>query len=161
MSNFFNSFYQVIIVRKLIYITIVCLLYLAMIQTVSAVEEYQFSTQWGSYGGGAGQFSEPHGIGVDNNGYVYVADHSNQRIQKFTSEGIFIKEWSIGGTPHGLNIDKNGYIYTDDGGNHYIRIYDSNGVFLNTLGSGQGSAAGQFRWPMGSAVDRLRQHLRR
>ena len=44
---------------------------------------------WGTYGNEPGQFRLPHNMGVDRNGYVYVADRSNRRIQKFDSDGNF------------------------------------------------------------------------
>ena len=50
----------------------------------------QFMFQWGSNGAGEGQFSGPHGIEVDAEGNVYVVDTGNNRIQKFTSDGVFL-----------------------------------------------------------------------
>jgi predicted membrane-bound mannosyltransferase len=38
-----------------------------------------------------GTFNEPWGIAVDTDGFVYVADTWNYRIQKFTPDGVFIK----------------------------------------------------------------------
>ena len=46
---------------------------------------------WGAYGREAGEFRLPHNMGVDRQGNVYVADRSNRRIQKFDSDGNFIK----------------------------------------------------------------------
>ena len=44
-----------------------------------------------SFGGGPGrypgQFTLPHGIGVDSNGNVYVAEQEGRRIQRFTPAG--------------------------------------------------------------------------
>ncbi len=37
----------------------------------------------GNTGSGPGQFWRPHDMAVDSKGYFYVADASNQRIQKF------------------------------------------------------------------------------
>jgi DNA-binding beta-propeller fold protein YncE len=51
-----------------------------------------FFTTWGSTGSGAGQFTYPTGISVDGNGNVYVADTGNNRIQKFTSQGVFLTQ---------------------------------------------------------------------
>lgn len=42
----------------------------------------------GSTGDGPGEFSYPHGMAVDSNGDLYVADAGNQRIQKFKLPGI-------------------------------------------------------------------------
>jgi tripartite motif-containing protein 71 len=45
-----------------------------------------YLTQWGTQGGGPGQFDIPcWGIAADADGNVYVADSANQRIQKFGS----------------------------------------------------------------------------
>jgi len=40
--------------------------------------------QWGSLGGGNGQFVSPLGVAVDASGNVYVADMNNHRVQKFS-----------------------------------------------------------------------------
>ena len=45
---------------------------------------------FGSRGSGRGQFYEPRGVAVDNDGNIYVTDTRNHRIQKFTSDGTFI-----------------------------------------------------------------------
>jgi DNA-binding beta-propeller fold protein YncE len=39
--------------------------------------------QWGTRGGGYGQFHEPYDVAVDGRGHVYVADTGNHRIQEF------------------------------------------------------------------------------
>ena len=44
-----------------------------------------------------GNLSSPEGIAVDTSGNVYVADTGNNKIQKFTSEGNFTKEWGEDG----------------------------------------------------------------
>jgi DNA-binding beta-propeller fold protein YncE len=45
-----------------------------------------------SFGGGPGrypgQFTLPHGIGVDSAGNVYIAEQEGQRIQKFRFLGV-------------------------------------------------------------------------
>jgi DNA-binding beta-propeller fold protein YncE len=42
-----------------------------------------FITKWGRFGEGDGQFDDPVEVGIDSSGNVYVADGSNNRIQKF------------------------------------------------------------------------------
>ena len=37
----------------------------------------------GGTGSGPGQFARPHGMAVDSQGHLYVADAGNQRVQKF------------------------------------------------------------------------------
>jgi DNA-binding beta-propeller fold protein YncE len=48
---------------------------------------------WGEPGSGPGQFHLPHGIAIDGDGIVYVADRENSRIQLFGPEGRFIDQW--------------------------------------------------------------------
>ena len=44
-------------------------------------------------GGAPGAFDLMHGIAVDRDGRIYVADRRNNRIQVFTAQGEFIEEW--------------------------------------------------------------------
>jgi peptidylamidoglycolate lyase len=57
----------------------------------SADGRYLFS--WGTKGNEPGQFNTPHGIDLDKEGNVYVADRENNRIQIFDSTGKFIALW--------------------------------------------------------------------
>ena len=54
--------------------------------------------QWGTPGSGPGQFRLPHGIAIDQDGVLYIADRENGRIQKFDLEGKFLSEWPLGRT---------------------------------------------------------------
>lgn len=54
--------------------------------------------QWGTPGNGPGQFHLPHGIALDQDGVLYVADRENGRIQKFDMEGKYLGEWPLGRT---------------------------------------------------------------
>ena len=57
--------------------------------------------QAGIQGLQAGQFSNPIGMAVDGSGNVYVVDTSNQRVQKFDSDGAFLRTWGKGVIPGG------------------------------------------------------------
>jgi DNA-binding beta-propeller fold protein YncE len=48
---------------------------------------------WGGPGSGPGQFNLPHNICCDAEGWVYVADRENNRIQIFDGEGRFETQW--------------------------------------------------------------------
>jgi hypothetical protein len=39
--------------------------------------------------------SNPTDITADSEGNVYVLDAGSNRVQKFTTDGIFVKEWNI------------------------------------------------------------------
>jgi DNA-binding beta-propeller fold protein YncE len=49
--------------------------------------------EWGSAGTGPGQFRQPHGIAIDADGIVYVADRLNGRLQRFDLSGRYLGEW--------------------------------------------------------------------
>jgi len=51
------------------------------------------SCKAGAYGGLAGEFIDPAGVATDAAGSVYVAELSNNRIQKFDSSGSFQRAW--------------------------------------------------------------------
>ncbi len=114
---------------------------------------------WGSLGSGNGQFSTPTGITVDENGFVYVCESANNRVQKFDGDGNFITKWgSLGSStgkfnqPHGIHADKAGYIYVADSNNHRIQKFTTTGAFVSAFGA-QGTGNGQFSIPRGVTTD--------
>ncbi len=108
---------------------------------------------------GNGQFYYPSGVATDTAGHVYVADTSNNRIQKFDSNGNFLAKWGSFGAgdaqfnyPFGIATDPAGNVYVADAKNNRIQKFDSNGNFLATWGS-FGTGDGQFNSPFGIATD--------
>src|SRR5439155_3030800 len=67
---------------------------------------------WGEPGSGPGQFQIPHGIAVDLQGTVYVADRENSRIQLFSPDGKYLGEWTDVVRPCQVFIDRaeNAYV---------------------------------------------------
>jgi sugar lactone lactonase YvrE len=47
----------------------------------------KFIKQWGKTGSGPGEFYGPHGIAMDSQGRLFVADRGNNRIQIFDQDG--------------------------------------------------------------------------
>jgi DNA-binding beta-propeller fold protein YncE len=66
---------------------------------------------WGEPGSAAGQFHLPHGIAIDRQGTVYVADRENSRIQLFSPDGKFLSEWTDVARPCQVFINGAGSIY--------------------------------------------------
>jgi hypothetical protein len=67
----------------------------------------------GTAGSGAGSFQTPAMIAVDNsssssNGAVYVADTTNQIVQKFDSSGQIVGNWGSAGQVDGLEFEVGG-----------------------------------------------------
>jgi DNA-binding beta-propeller fold protein YncE len=117
-----------------------------------------FVMEWGKKGTGEGEFGGqfgdiPRGLDVDNNGYVYVIDRHNNRIQKFDNNGKFItKIGNYGngenqfGDPFDVAVDaENGFIYITDTQNKRIQKLDTDFKFI---------AQWEISDPSGIAVDR-------
>jgi sugar lactone lactonase YvrE len=66
---------------------------------------------WGEPGRGFGQFQVPHGIAVDQEGLVYVADRENSRIQLFRPNGDFLSAWTDVARPTQVVIDRDGHVF--------------------------------------------------
>jgi DNA-binding beta-propeller fold protein YncE len=102
---------------------------------------------FGSQGADPGQFQGPRGIQVGPDGYVYVADAGNHRIQKLTADGQFVAAWgqqsmvdTEAGAVRGFNepwdvaVAPDGSIYVADTWNHRIQKLDADGEFVTAWG---------------------------
>ena len=84
---------------------------------------------WGSPGREPGEFSVPHGIWVDRNERVYVADREHGRVQIFTPEGEFIDQWTDFFRATDVYVDADGVVYVTDLIPR-LSIYDASGKML-------------------------------
>jgi DNA-binding beta-propeller fold protein YncE len=53
----------------------------------------KYQLAWGAFGSGPGQFRVPHGVAIDGQRRVYVADRDNNRVQIFDEDGHYLDEW--------------------------------------------------------------------
>jgi hypothetical protein len=124
--------------------------------------------EWGAGGDFSGDtamtvgfFNQPWGLTVDEDGYVYVADTWNHRIQKFTADGEFLTSWGYFNNlptdpfgmwgPRDVVIDQDGALLTSDTGNKRIIIFSTDGEVINQFGDA-GFLSGQFDEPVGLAI---------
>jgi DNA-binding beta-propeller fold protein YncE len=123
---------------------------------------------WGEPGTDPGQFNIPHNICCDRDGWVYVADRENHRVQVFDGKGRFETQWNNLHRPNGMCM-ANGpdpLFYIGEGGpsgeinkdwpniGPRVSIHTSKGKPLARLGKmPTGLAPGQFTSPHGIAVD--------
>jgi DNA-binding beta-propeller fold protein YncE len=126
---------------------------------------------WGEPGNGPGQFHLPHGIAIDRQGIVYVADRENSRVQLFTPDGEYLSAWTDVARPCQTFIDRGGNIYVAELGFHAgmwsgttaptpdapggrLSIFDRGGELRARWGGGRNPcAAGDFFAPHGICVD--------
>ena len=113
-------------------------------------------------GPGPDQWHIVHGIGVSNDGLVYVADRGNRRIQVFTVEGEYVKQGfvnrigpgssTVGRVAFSSDPDQQ-YIYANDFHNDKVWLIDRQ--TLETVGGfgSSGSEPGQLKLLHHIAVD--------
>jgi DNA-binding beta-propeller fold protein YncE len=70
------------------------------------------------------------GIFIDKDGFVYIADSRNNRIQKFDDKGQFISKWGGIGAgdgqmmfPTGIVVDSRGTVYVAERDNNRIQSF--------------------------------------
>jgi len=123
---------------------------------------------WGEPGTDPGQFNIVHNIVSDRDGYVYVADRENHRIQVFDGNGKFIDQWHNMHRPCALYMDsgREPLCYLGELGPSMavnkdcpnlgprLSILSKEGKILARLGDIRpGEAPGQFIAPHGLALD--------
>ena len=120
-----------------------------------------------NFGSANGSFYYPQGVAVDGSGNFYVADNSNNRVQKFDSQGNFItyigasapSSSAANGSfhyPKAVAFDGSGNFYVADLGNNRVQKFDSQGNFITYIGASapsSSSANGSFNSPYDVAVD--------
>ena len=125
---------------------------------------------WGEPGTGPGQFNIPHNICCDRDGWIYVADRENHRVQIFDRDGRWETQWNDLHRPNGMCLGHGGHplCYIGEGGPageinkdwpnigprvsiHATKDHEVKAQLGKTPG---GMQPGRFTSPHGIAVDR-------
>lgn len=123
---------------------------------------------WGEPGSDPGQFNIVHNICTDKEGWVYVADRENNRVQVFDGNGKYETQWNNMHRPCALYMDttkREPICYVGELGpglgvnleapnlGNRVDIYDKYGKRLARLGDIRaGEKPGQFIAPHGIAL---------
>ncbi len=141
----------------------------------SAKKVYIPGVPFGSEGSGNGQFKEPVGVAVDDSseplvqpaaGDVYVVDKGNDRVERFSSTGVYLGQFNGSGTfevegkvetgsaapsgafssPEGIAVDNSGKtaledpsvgdVYVLDNGHNVVDKFSAAGAYLGQLSAG-------------------------
>ena len=124
---------------------------------------------WGESGTGPGEFNIPHNLCCDPDGWVYVADRENHRVQVFDGEGNYETEWHNLHRPCGMVMEnkRQPLCYIGEIGptmpvnrevpniGPRISIVDHEGKLLSRFGAAHAGydRPDQFVAPHGMAVD--------
>ena len=137
-----------------------------------AIEEHNescgFVTSFVKRGSESGQVLEPKRLAVDANGYIWVPDAANNRVEVFNSKGEFVTKFGSFGSgteqmnyPVGVAVDPRGNIWIDDNNNrvdHWKISSPWPPTFSSNFGS-SGTGNGQFNQPTGIAVNPINGKL--
>jgi DNA-binding beta-propeller fold protein YncE len=120
-----------------------------------------FKRMWGAYGNtpndadpgpykGKGnapidqQFRSPvHCVKISNDGLVYVCDRANDRVQVFTKQGKFLKEFFV----HPETLEPGtvcDIAFSRDPGQEYLLVEDNTDMVIWTLRRSDGAVVGMF-----------------
>jgi DNA-binding beta-propeller fold protein YncE len=105
--------------------------------------------EFGDSGSGNGEFNDPFGIAIDEDGFLYVTDTGNTRVQIFDQNGGFEDEFGTQGngqeqfqTPLGIGVNENSggdlrIIVADPDMNDLsrrLRRFNENGGLISEIG---------------------------
>jgi hypothetical protein len=76
--------------------------------------EGELIQSWGEIGTEPGEFHLPHGIWVDRESHVIVADRENDRLQFFNADGEYLDMWTDVLRPTQVIADDDGYVYVSE-----------------------------------------------
>ena len=125
----------------------------------------EFIKTWGSPGTDPGQFNIVHNIATDRDGYVYVCDRENHRVQVFDRDGNLEDVWHNLHRPCAIYISDDQRVYVGELGwgmavnrntpniGPRVAIMTTSGKVLERLGNGFGLEPGQFIAPHGICLD--------
>jgi len=109
---------------------------------------------WGGLGDAQGQFNEAFDVAVDTQGFVYVTDVRNKRVQKFTADGGFVLAFGqkLFEKPAGIAVAADDSVWVSDYDLDRIFHFDYKGKLIASWGEA-GDGLGEFASPVDVAVN--------
>lgn len=102
----------------------------------------------------------PGGIAASPNGRIYVADSFNNRVQMYSTSGVYIGQWGSPGEGHGqfqrpigIAVGPGDEVYVlEESGAHRVQVFTPNGAWLREW-TGDNQPGGSFAVSKGIAID--------
>lgn len=130
----------------------------------AAAQAYVFSSAFGSYGSGNGQFIGPtynlNFVAIDPfNRNILVEDGGNARVEIFDANGTYLSQFGSSGSGNGqfsgiggIAVDPFSHEIVVADGNNRIQVFSAAGAYLRQFGTA-GSGNGQLSQPVAIAID--------
>jgi sugar lactone lactonase YvrE len=111
-------------------------------------------TLGGTKGERPGEFGLVTGVVQDSRNNYYVSEYGEyDRIQKFSPEWQFLRQWGGHGSepgqfirPQKMAVDEQDHIWVTDACNHRIQVFDAEGELLTIWGT-EGRGPGELYYP--------------
>ena len=91
---------------------------------------------FGSQGEGKGEFQVPSGAAVSpDDHHLYISDTYNTRVQIFTLEGRYVREFGTGQLkcPRNLTVTSDGSVLVVDNDNYRVAVFDKKGKLVHSI----------------------------
>lgn len=108
---------------------------------------------WGKQGSGPGEFALLHNIWVDSRDRVIICDRENDRLQFFTTEGVFLEEWTNMQKPGDVWISNDIIYVVEQGPGTGVSIWTLDGDLITRWRGSEGSGLGTILSGHGICVD--------
>jgi DNA-binding beta-propeller fold protein YncE len=125
---------------------------------------HRFESTWGSPGQGERQFRFPFLMDISSQGYLFIVEPINTRVQVINPEGKFVNfigGWGVKAgqlfRPKGIAVNEDKVLVSDS----YlgsIQVFNTRGGFLGVLADAAGVPM-KFTTPTGIAIDKKRKRL--
>lgn len=113
----------------------------------------------GKPGSKADELFQPTNIAIGADGYLYVSDTGNFRVQKITQDGKFVASIGHVGTglgqfarPKGVSVDRDGRLYVVDAAFENVQVFNQEGKLLLFF-AGPGPHADNLNLPTDIEID--------
>ena len=128
--------------------------------TIINTDSREVINSFGQYGSGQVEFQYPEGVSLTpDDGFIVVADSSNDRLQVLTVEGDFIAAvGSKGSLPLQFDglcdvaVHHNGKLFVTELLNHRVQVLNPDLSYSHCFGS-EGDKPGELNYPHGISID--------
>lgn len=125
---------------------------LALLAAPAGADTGDLIKAWGTHGEKKGELGFIYGLARDAKGNIWVADTSNNRIQRFSAGGVFQRK--IDGNlsnPEGVAVGPDNKIYVTDSLHDKIKVFGPGGSLKLKFGK-PGDSGGNLDFPASVAI---------